>query len=84
MDVDLVEAQNRRFTPPVRLAMRPPSAPNDRRDAVALHPVDLQPATPAGKERRPELPLEVGLHLKELLAHHLRLHRERVGGNRAD
>jgi hypothetical protein len=48
--------------------MGPPSAPSDRRDAVALHPVDLQPATPAGKERRPELPLEVGLHLKELLA----------------
>jgi hypothetical protein len=33
------------------------------------------------QDEAPELPLEVGLHLEELLTQHLRLERDRVGAS---
>jgi hypothetical protein len=48
-------------------------------DAESGDPMHRPPTLGAVQDERPELPLEVGLHVQELEPKHLRVDRERMG-----
>ena len=55
-----------------------PMRPMSRNDVDARNPMDLLPARRAAKDEPTEFSFEIGLHVQEFEAQHLRLERHGV------